>query len=45
MGSGEDFTMRNFIIVSFTYIVRMIKSRRLKWTDLVARMKEGRTAF
>ena len=26
-------------------IVRMIKSRRLRWTGLVARMEEGRSAF
>ena len=26
-------------------IVRVIKSRRLRWVDHVARMKEGRSAF
>ena len=26
-------------------IVRVIKSRRLRWADLVARMEEGRSAF
>ena len=26
-------------------IVRLIKSRRLVWAGLVARMKEGRSAF
>ena len=26
-------------------IVRVIKSRRLRWADLVARKKEGRSAF
>ena len=26
-------------------IVRVIKSRRLRWTDHVARMEEGRSAF
>ena len=26
-------------------IVRVIKSRRLRWADLVARMEEGRRAF
>ena len=27
------------------YIVRVIKSRRLRWAGLVARMEEGRSAF
>ena len=45
MGSGEDFTMRNFIICTIHLIVRVILSRRLRWTDHVARMKEGRSAF
>ena len=26
-------------------IIRMIKSRRLRWTGLIARMEEGRSAF
>ena len=42
-GSGEGFTMRNFII--YTYIVRVIKSRRLRWAGHVARMEEGRSTF
>ena len=43
MGSREGFTMRNFI--DCTRIVRVIKSRRLRWVDHVARMEEGRSAF
>ena len=35
--------MRNFI--RSPNIVRMIKSRRLRWAGHVARLKEGRTAF
>ena len=46
MGSGEGFTMRNFIVCTVpSNIVRVIKSRRLRWTGLVARMEEGRSAF
>ena len=44
MGSGEGFTMRNFIVCS-TYIVRAIKSRRLRWAGHVTRMEEDRSAF
>ena len=36
--------MRKFI-VSSPNIVRVIKSRRLRWAGLVARMEEGRSAF
>ena len=43
MGSGEGSTMRNFIVSP--NIVRVIKSRRLRWTGHVARMEEGRSAF
>jgi hypothetical protein len=43
MGSGEGFTMRNFI--AWKYIVRVIMSRRLRWVDHVARMEEGRSAL
>ena len=32
-------------IVPFTNIVRVIKSRRLRWAGHVARMEEGRSAF
>ena len=47
MGSGEGSTMRNVIVftVHLTNIVRIIKSRRLRWTGHVARMEEGRSAF
>ena len=38
MGSGEGCTMRNLI-------VRVIKSRRLRWAGHVARMEEGRIGF
>ena len=41
MGSREDSTMRNFIVCT----VRVIKTRRLRWTGYVARMEEGRSAF
>ena len=41
MGSGEGSTMRNFIVCTVHLIVRMIKSRRLRWADHVARMEEG----
>ena len=44
MGSGEGSTMRKFIVYS-PIIVRVIKSRRLKWAGHVARMEEGRSAF
>ena len=45
MGSGEGFTMRNFIVCTVPPIVRVIKSRRLRWEGHVARMEEGRRAF
>ena len=46
MGSGEGFTMRNFIVCNRSpNIVRVIKSRRLRWAGHVARMEEGRSAF
>ena len=44
MGSGEGSTMRNLIVCS-PNIVRMIKSRRLRWAEHVARMEESRSAF
>ena len=44
MGSGEGFTMRNFLVCNVpTNIVRVIKSRILRWADHVARMEEGRS--
>ena len=47
MGSGEGFTIRNFIIYFYRSpnIVRVIKSRRLRWAGHVARMEVGRSAF
>ena len=45
MESGEDSTMRNFIVCTVHLIVRVIKSRRLRWAGHVARMEEGRSAF
>ena len=46
MGSGEGSTMRNFIVCNCSpNIVRVIKSRRLRWDGHVARMEEGRSAF
>jgi len=44
MGSGEGSTMRNFIVCT-VHLVRVIKSRRLRWAGHVARMEEGRSAF
>ena len=45
MGSGEGFTIRNFIVCTVHLIVRVIKSRRLRWAGHVARMEEGKSAF
>ena len=46
MGREESFTMRNFIVLCRSpNIVRVIKSRRLRWAGHVARMEEGRSAF
>ena len=45
MGSGEGSTMRNFIVLYRSpNTVRVIKSRKLRWTGHVKRM-EGRSAF
>ena len=40
MGSGEDSTMRNFIVCTVNLIIRVIKSRRLRLANNVARMEE-----
>ena len=41
-GSGEGSTTRNFIVCNRSpNIVRVIKSRRLRWAGHVARMEEG----
>ena len=46
MGSGEDSTMRDFIVCTVhLIIVRVIKSRRLRWAGRVARLEEDRSAF
>jgi hypothetical protein len=46
MGSGEGFTMRNFIVCTLHLIlVRVIKSRRLRWAGHIDRMDEGMKAF
>jgi hypothetical protein len=45
MGNGEGFTIRNFIVCTVHNIIRVVKSRRLRWTGHVARMREGRKAF
>ena len=37
--------MENHCSYSSPDIVRVIKSRRLRWADHVARMEEGRSAF
>ena len=38
--------MRNFIVCTVRLnIVRVIKSRRLRWAGHVARMKEGMSSF
>ena len=44
MEIGEGLTMRN-VKVCTVHLVRMIKSRRLRWADHVARMEEDRRAF
>ena len=38
MGSGDGSTMWNFI-------VRVIKSRRLRWVGHVVRIEDGKSAF
>ena len=43
---GEGPTMRNFIAFYHSpNIVRVIKSRRLRWTGQIDRMEGGRSAF
>ena len=42
MESGEGSTMS---LYRSPNIVRVIKSRRLRWVGHVARMEEGRSAF
>ena len=46
MGSGDGSTMRNFIVCTVHLnIVRVNKSRRLRWAEHVARVEEDRSAF
>ena len=45
MGNGEGSTMRNFIVCTVYLIVKVIKSRRLRWAGHVAKMEEGWKAF
>ena len=46
MGSGEGSTMRNFnSLYRSPNIVRVVKSRRLRWAGNVHRMEKGRNAF
>ena len=46
MGSEEGSTMRELhSLYRSPNIVRMIKSRRLRWAGYVAGMEEGRSAF
>ena len=46
IGSGEGFTMRNFIVCTVPpNILRVIKSRILRWAGHVARMEDGRNVF
>ena len=45
MGSREGSTMRNFIVCTVHLIVRVIKSKRLRWAGHVAKMLEGKSAF
>ena len=47
MGTGEGFTMRNFIVctVHLNIVVRVMKFRRLRFAGHVARMEEGMLAF
>jgi hypothetical protein len=40
-GNGENYIMRN-LVISLPNIVRIVKSRRMRWAGHVARMGEGR---
>jgi hypothetical protein len=37
--------MRNFIVYTVHLILRVIKSKRLRWAEHEARMEEGKSAF
>ena len=45
MGSGEGSTKELHSLYRSPNIVRVIKSRRLRWAGNVARMEETRSAF
>ena len=45
MGSGEGYTLTNLIVRTVHIIVRMIKSRRLRWAGHVSRLKEYRIDY
>jgi hypothetical protein len=44
-GNGEDYITRSFTFCYSPDIIRVIKSRRLRWTRRVARIGEGRGAY
>jgi hypothetical protein len=37
---GENYIIRSFIFCTLLYTVRVIKSRRLRWTGHVAQMEK-----
>ena len=45
MGSAKDSTMKNHCLYRSPDIVRVVKSRILRWAGHVARLEEGRSAF
>ena len=45
IGSGEGFTTTNHNLYSSSILVRVIKYKRLKWAEHIARIEEVRSAF
>ena len=45
MSNAEYFTIRNFIVYTVQLIVRVMKSRKLRWTRHVSTMEEIKSAF
>ena len=46
MERAGGYTMKNFVVCTIRLnIVRVIKSRNLRWTGHVSRMQAGRSAF
>ena len=47
MGNAEGSKTNNFIVctIHLINIVRVIKSRRLKWTGHIARIEDGKRTF